>query len=379
MHLSIQFTVFLCFLIISQVLTQSGPSSSLTCYRRFRNEELRNQQTSHLLVQQYHNSEITIYSTVENERCSQVGCVCFSYEGVCTQTLPGSNYFSECTDEEKYRGTINWHRGWTSRAKCEEMRQQPRIYINLTCCDTDRCNNQPAPRVAFIDQEEYIKSYGNTNQNVFQLPHGAISYTGFVQGSDPGQLLDNHPSWKQYENQVDHANTAPLIHNTHNHPQQNQPYPQHPQQDHYYPQQDHNYPQHRQHDHNYPQHPQQDHHIPQHPQQDHHIPQHPQQDHHYSHHLTPSPVPETPRSSQLYDSHSSHSSTPHLPDKYKTSNYDNNRVRHSTTSRMSDISSSEQAYDKSLKHNNAFLSTSFSSWIIFFSLSFYFRFMVNFY
>ncbi|UJR21829.1 hypothetical protein I4U23_024903 [Adineta vaga] len=152
----IQFALVASFVILSQVSSQHQHPQKITCYTQFNSEETRIESSNAVLNYHYHQTTTTQYQTSENEYCSNVGCVCFSYQAVCRTASAGSNHVSQCTDADRHSGTMKWHRGWASIAKCEEMRQQPHTYHNLTCCNTDRCNNQPGKVVKMVNTPKLI-------------------------------------------------------------------------------------------------------------------------------------------------------------------------------------------------------------------------------
>ena len=87
--------------------------------------------------------------------CSKVGCACFSYRSVCSHSSPGANHYSQCTDDDRHNGVIKWHRGWASHDQCEQMRRHPQTYLDLTCCYTDRCNDQPGKVTKLVDAQSH--------------------------------------------------------------------------------------------------------------------------------------------------------------------------------------------------------------------------------
>jgi hypothetical protein len=87
--------------------------------------------------------------TPEKESCSAVGCACFSYKTACSPLSSTTTRYSPCNDQDEENKTIKWKWGWTSNSTCEQMRQQPEIYLNLICCHTDLCNNQSETNMSF--------------------------------------------------------------------------------------------------------------------------------------------------------------------------------------------------------------------------------------
>jgi hypothetical protein len=145
--------IFFLLLIVLQVLAQNGFKPSITCYMKYDHEETKSQSLNTVLGYSYYQSEITQYATTEGELCSKVGCACFSYRSVCSYSSPGSNHFSQCTDDDRQNGIIKWHRGWSSHDQCEQMRYHPQTYLDLTCCYTDRCNDQPGKTIKVVDSQ----------------------------------------------------------------------------------------------------------------------------------------------------------------------------------------------------------------------------------
>ena len=147
----IRILFFLFLLVFSSVLSQNHFQQSIKCYMIYRHGETKSRNSRILLGHFYHRSEVTQHVTPAGELCSKVGCACFSYRGVCSHSSPGSNHFSECTDTDRTTRQVKWHRGWTSRTNCEEMRQQLHKYPDLTCCYTHRCNNQSEKIITISD------------------------------------------------------------------------------------------------------------------------------------------------------------------------------------------------------------------------------------
>ena len=98
----------------------------------------------------YSESLITRRFTKPDELCSSTGCACFSYQRVCSPSSPKYHY-SQCTTTDRQNGIIKWHRGVTTISTCEQMRQSHHIYLNLTCCYADRCNDQPGKIIKIVD------------------------------------------------------------------------------------------------------------------------------------------------------------------------------------------------------------------------------------
>ena len=123
------------------VSCQSQYPRSITCYMKYQQEETRSEQFNMVLSHSYAQAHITEHVTPEGDPCSQVGCVCFSYFTDCALSNGRRNHYSTCTREDQQNRIGRWHRGWISKSKCEEMRRDPGLYQNLTCCSEDRCND----------------------------------------------------------------------------------------------------------------------------------------------------------------------------------------------------------------------------------------------
>ena len=163
--------VFFLLLIVAQVLAQNGFKPSITCYIKYDHEETKSQSLNTLLGYAYHHREVTHYATNEHELCSKVSCACFSYRSVCSSSSPGSNHYSQCTDEDRQNGVIKWHHGWASHDQCEDMRRHPQTYLDLTCCYTDRCNNQPGKITKVVDSEIPVQHQQYINQQPYHQEH----------------------------------------------------------------------------------------------------------------------------------------------------------------------------------------------------------------
>ncbi|UJR17460.1 hypothetical protein I4U23_004355 [Adineta vaga] len=157
-----QLAVFFLLFIICQVSTQNYYQTPLTCYTKYEHEETRNQATNDLLNYAYSQAEMTQYTTPEGEQCSSVGCACFSYRSACSHSSYESNHYSQCTETDRQSRVVKWHRGLTSLKKCEEMRRQPQAYLDLTCCATDRCNDQPGKTTKIINSNMQIQRNDNS-------------------------------------------------------------------------------------------------------------------------------------------------------------------------------------------------------------------------
>ena len=154
------FLLFVAILLVGSYSTQHALKSSITCYTKYDHEETISRTLNVAIGYAYHQLAMTNHMTDEGELCSKVGCVCFSYQSVCSSSSTDMNRVSPCTDDDRQNRTIKWHRGWTSYQKCEQMRSQPQTYMDLTCCDTNRCN----------DQQGKIKKYVDTNLPLPQYP-----------------------------------------------------------------------------------------------------------------------------------------------------------------------------------------------------------------
>ncbi len=192
MLVSIQSILFLLFFIIVQASYLNDFKPTLTCYLEYDHTGTRSASSNALLRYSYKESVITHYTTAEGKKCTSGNCACFSYRKVCTEPAEGSYHFSTCTDADQLDRKIKWYRGLTSDTKCEEMRQQPHIYLDLTCCYTDRCNNQPPPNITVSDT------------NIPKQPY--ISYNH--QGPVPSNLSNLEYPPQRHEGRVHHPTTT---------------------------------------------------------------------------------------------------------------------------------------------------------------------------
>ncbi len=190
-----QYILFILVLIVVQASAQHGFKPSITCYMKYEHEETKSQTLNTLLSYSYYQTEITQYATTEGETCSKVGCACFSYRSVCSYSSPGSNHFSQCTDDDRQNGIIKWHRGWASHTQCEQMRQHPQTYLDLTCCYTDRCNDQPGKITKFVDTQLPIQQH---DTYAYQTPR----YHGHTHTSTTSRLLDTYKPSSAYDKSV---------------------------------------------------------------------------------------------------------------------------------------------------------------------------------
>jgi hypothetical protein len=186
----IQYILLFLFLIVSQISGQNGFKPSITCYTKYDYEETKSQTSNNILSYSYQEAEITQYGTPDNEMCSNVGCACFSYKSICSYSSPGTNHFSSCTEEDRQNRVIKWHRGWASHDKCEQMRRHPQTYQDLTCCYTDRCNDQPGKITKIVDP---------------QLP---VQRNPYYPYQTPQPLYATHKSSPQYNNHVRYPTTT---------------------------------------------------------------------------------------------------------------------------------------------------------------------------
>jgi len=148
----------------------------------YESDETRIDKSDFVLSYHYYKTESTQSQTPESELCSKVGCACFSYRSTCSYSSPGTNHVSKCTDDDRQSRIIKWHRGWTSQAKCEEMRQQPQTYLDLTCCYTDRCNDQPGKIIKIVEPPVPVQPhelYGHRTPQPLPISH------------EPPQLYDH--------------------------------------------------------------------------------------------------------------------------------------------------------------------------------------------
>lgn len=162
-------SIFLLFLLHS-CSTQQTFQSSLTCYTKYDHEETISRPLSTVLSYTYQQKEATHYMTPDGELCSKIGCTCFSYRSVCSFSSPGKNHFSQCTDEDRHNGVIKWHYGWSTIEQCEQMRSHPQTYVDLTCCQMNRCNDQPGKITKYVDTYLPIPSPQYHQPYVYQNP-----------------------------------------------------------------------------------------------------------------------------------------------------------------------------------------------------------------
>ena len=145
--------------VTAQVPIGQGLRPSITCYTKYQHEETRDSDLNTVINYAYSQSEITHSQTLDGEYCSQVGCACYSYRSACASAPTSGNYFSPCTPEDQQNRAVKWHRGLTSHAKCEQMQQRSDIYQNLTCCYTDRCNDQPGKVTQSVQSRLPLQRY----------------------------------------------------------------------------------------------------------------------------------------------------------------------------------------------------------------------------
>jgi hypothetical protein len=214
MFACMQPALFFLFFIILQASAQNYFKPSVTCYMKYEHEETISQTLNTLLHYSYHESEVTQYVTAEGEQCATVDCACFSYRSVCSYPAIASHHYSQCTDADQQNGIVKWYRGIASHAKCEQMRQQPQIYLDLTCCYTDRCNNQPAKITKISDTELPSQMYSSYNhqgpqplpmsQNPPQRPDSHVYHPVTA------RLPETYKSSQQYDSRVYQPVTARL-------------------------------------------------------------------------------------------------------------------------------------------------------------------------
>jgi hypothetical protein len=205
--------VFL-FLLFSQTSTQNSFKPSITCYTKYQHEETKSPTLNALLSYSYYQSEITQYATPDGELCSDVGCACFSYRSICSYTCPGPNHFSECTDADRQNRVIKWHRGWTSNTKCEQMRQRSQAYLDLTCCYTDRCNDQPGKVIKIVDSNvpsQLHEPYRHQTPQSLPISHRPSShYDNYVRLPTTSRLPDTYNPSQTYERSLSRNNSLSL-------------------------------------------------------------------------------------------------------------------------------------------------------------------------
>ncbi|CAF3677474.1 unnamed protein product [Rotaria sp. Silwood1] len=320
----IQYAFILFIFIVSQVSTENQFKQSIKCYQLHEQEDTVIRTLNITVGHAFQKAILTIHATEDNIPCSKVGCVCFSYRGVCSHSSRGSNHFGECTDADKHNRIIQWHRGWSSQATCEQMRQQSETYLNLTCCSTDYCNNQPGKVIKFIDIQTPIQIHNSYDPQ--NLPYSSIPQKPSQQYNDADHQVEQPmfipPKPSQWNNDnVRHSFTSRL-------PNMNKP------------------------SHSY------DRHVP---------------------HSTRPRLPGTHKPSQVYDSHVNHSTTPRLTAIDLSSQRNQGHIHNTSTSRSPNTHQPSPTYDVSLSQKNTLAFCSFSSWMISFSLIFYFRFIIQFY
>ena len=287
-------------------------STSITCYMMYQSEETKIDRTDAVLSFHYHQTESTQYQTPENELCSKVGCACFSYRRACSYSSSGTNHVSNCTDADRKNSIIKWHRGWASQARCEAMHQQPEIYSDLTCCFTDRCNNQPGKVTKIVEapvQVQLPEFYGYQTPQPLSIVHKPSQQYDTYGHQNPQLLPVSHKPFQTYDA---YDRQAP------------QPLP---------------------------------------------IAQTPPQRYSTYDQQTPQPLPVSHKTPKLYDTYD-HQTPQHFPVSHKPSPRYATRIRHPTTSRLPDTDKPSEAYEKSLSSTTSLVSSSFSSWMIFFSLMF---------
>ena len=73
-------------------------------------------------------------------------CQCAKYRFRCTANDTG------CDEQEQSMGTIKWAYAFLTKDSCNEMRAATGLYMDVTCCSTDRCN-RPAQGKCSWSQE----------------------------------------------------------------------------------------------------------------------------------------------------------------------------------------------------------------------------------
>ena len=138
---------------VTSVCGQNQSPRSITCYMKYHHAENRAENSNAYLGYSYANSQITHYTTIDGQPCEQVGCTCFSYRKACSSAEEEANrpnHYSDCNESDRASRTIKWHRGYSSVAECDEMRRQPSIYTDLTCCAAALCNDQPGKVTNYV-------------------------------------------------------------------------------------------------------------------------------------------------------------------------------------------------------------------------------------
>lgn len=183
------FILFSSILILRQVSAQSQFKESLTCYTKNEREEAKSHKFSMTLSYAYNRAQMTHYVTPGRESCSTVGCACFSFKAACSYPIPGITYYPPCTHEEIQERKVKWRRGWTSRAECEKMLEERYKYNELSCCYTDKCNDQEDTNVYYVDSPDTVP-----------LPSADAHHQDYRYGfesSTPPQWYHNQPVEQQ--------------------------------------------------------------------------------------------------------------------------------------------------------------------------------------
>jgi hypothetical protein len=194
----IQFRFFFILLIVSHVSSLYHFKPSITCFKKYEHEETRSEALNITLSRWYSESIITRRSLSEGKLCSTVGCACFSYQRVCSHSSSEYYHFSQCTATDRQNGTIKWHRGVTSNSTCEQMSQLLHIYRNLTCCYTDRCNDQPGKITKIVDTHVLSQLHDTNDSQILQtlrITHKPIQFDSTSSLSNNSLSFSSFSMW----------------------------------------------------------------------------------------------------------------------------------------------------------------------------------------
>lgn len=79
----------------------------------------------------------TLNGIMEGIDCDALGgCVCASYRAECVSA------YLTCTDSEVEARTVKWFYKIMSKSLCTTLTNTPSLYNDVTCCNTNLCNNQ---------------------------------------------------------------------------------------------------------------------------------------------------------------------------------------------------------------------------------------------
>ena len=77
---------------------------------------------------------MTLDTNTISGMCDKDTCMCSSYKYAC------STDDTSCTKQEQQAQTQKWAFIVTEKKMCQDMKMAPTMYVSLTCCDTDYCN-----------------------------------------------------------------------------------------------------------------------------------------------------------------------------------------------------------------------------------------------